>query len=45
MLWRARQPMGATGLPAAALAVDEPTRLAWLMGRAAIGELAPAGIF
>jgi maleylpyruvate isomerase len=45
MLWRARQPMGATGLPGAALAVDEPTRLAWLMGRVAIDGLAPAAIF
>ena len=45
MLWRARQPMGSTGLPAAALALDEATRLAWLMGRTEVDGLAPASVF
>jgi maleylpyruvate isomerase len=33
MAWRASQPMGLTGLPAAALALPPPQRLAWLLGR------------
>jgi maleylpyruvate isomerase len=45
MLWRARQPMGLTGLPAGALAADERTRLAWLLGRAEIDGVPPAGVF
>jgi len=45
MLWRARQPMGLTPLPDAALAVAPPDRLAWLMGRADIDGLEPAHIF
>jgi maleylpyruvate isomerase len=45
MLWKARQPMGLTGLPAAVLAVDEPTRLAWLMGRTELDGLDAASIF
>jgi hypothetical protein len=44
MLWTARQPMGLTTLPDAALAVDPPTRLAWMLGRAAIPDLDPAGL-
>ena len=44
MLWDSRQPMGLTGLPAASLAVPENHRLAWLMGRADIDGLAPAGL-
>lgn len=44
MVWDSRQPMGLTGLPAAALAVPENHRLAWLMGRADIDDLAPAGL-
>jgi len=42
MLWNSRQPMGLTGLPAAALAVDEHRRAAWLLGRADIDGLEPA---
>lgn len=45
MLWRARQPMGLTPLPAAALAVAPATRLAWLMGRTEVDGLGPAGIY
>lgn len=45
MLWASRKPMGMTTLPAAAFAVDDGHRLAWLMGRAAIDGLAPAGIY
>jgi maleylpyruvate isomerase len=42
MLWNSRQPMGLTGLPAAALAVNEHQRAAWLLGRADIDGLEPA---
>jgi maleylpyruvate isomerase len=42
MLWNSRQPMGLTGLPAAALAADEHLRAAWLLGRADIDGLEPA---
>jgi maleylpyruvate isomerase len=45
MLWQARQPMGLTALPAAALALAPPGRLAWLMGRTTVEGLAPAGVF
>lgn len=45
MLWRARKPMGMTPLPAAALAVTPPVRLAWMTGRAEIDGLAPADLF
>lgn len=45
MLWKARQPMGLTPLPAAALAVAPAIRLAWLMGRTEIDGLPPAAIF
>ena len=45
MLWDARRPMGATGLPHQALAAPETTRLLWLMGRADIEGLDPAGVF
>ncbi len=45
MLWTARQPMGMTRLPAAALAADPATRLAWLMGRTDIHGLEPARLF
>ena len=44
MLWNSRQPMGLTGLPAAAVAAPEPLRVAWLLGRADIDGLAPAGL-
>lgn len=45
MQWKARRPMGMTTLPAQALALDPPTRLAWLAGRVEIDGLAPAGVF
>ncbi len=45
MLWNARQPMGMTGLPQQALTLPPSLRLAWLMGRADIPDLAPAHIF
>jgi len=45
MLWQARQPMGLTTLPPAALALAPPARLAWLMGRTTVEGLAPADIF
>lgn len=45
MRWDARRPMGATGLPREALEAPELTRLLWLMGRADIDGLDPAGIF
>ncbi len=45
MLWKARQPMGMTPLPAAALAAPPHLRLAWLMGRTAIDGLLPADVF
>jgi maleylpyruvate isomerase len=44
MLWQARRPMGMTSLPEPALAADPPTRLAWLMGRAAIDGVERAGL-
>ena len=45
MVWAARKPMGMTTLPDAALALDPPTRLAWLMGRVDVPGLEPAGLF
>jgi maleylpyruvate isomerase len=45
MLWTARQPMGMTPLPEAALSIPSATRLAWLLGRTEIDGLASAGIF
>jgi len=45
MRWNARRPMGLTGLPAEALAVEPATRLAWLFGRVELDGLAPASIF
>ncbi len=45
MVWKARQPMGLTGLPAAALALPPTARLAWLTGRFEPDGLAPAGVF
>lgn len=44
MRWRARQPIGISPLPDAVLAVDEPTRLAWLLGRTEIAGVAPAAL-
>jgi maleylpyruvate isomerase len=45
MLWNARRPMGLTGLPREALAVQPDVRLAWLLGRTTISGLAAAEIF
>jgi len=45
MLWASRLPMGMTTLPAAARAAPPHRRLAWLLGRATIDGLAPAGIY
>jgi maleylpyruvate isomerase len=44
MLWQARQPMGLTGLPEAVLRLPEHERLAWLFGRLALEDVAPAGV-
>jgi len=44
MAWASRRPMGMSNLPSAATAVDDRTRLAWLLGRAEIAGLDPAGI-
>ena len=44
MLWASRKPMGMTSLPSAAVTVGDHHRLAWLLGRAEIEGLAPAGI-
>jgi len=45
MRWNARRPMGMTGLPPEALAAPPHERLAWLLGRASLGDLAPAAVF
>ena len=45
MLYNARKPMGATGLPEAALRAGPLDRLCWLLGRADIDGLPPAGVF
>jgi maleylpyruvate isomerase len=44
MLWASRKPMGLTTLPPEALAVSSHHRVAWLLGRAVIDGLEPAGI-
>lgn len=44
MQWASRRPMGLTELPSAALAVDDRTRLAWLLGRVEIDGVEPAGV-
>ena len=44
MLWASRKPMGMTELPPQALLVSPHHRVAWLLGRAEIEGLAPAGI-
>ena len=44
MLWNSRRSMGLTGLPPEALAADEHRRAAWLLGRAEIDGLEPAGL-
>ena len=45
MLYNARKPMGVTGLPEAALRAGPLDRLCWLLGRADIDGLPPAGVF
>jgi maleylpyruvate isomerase len=45
MQWQARQPMGLTALPEAVLRRPPHERLAWLMGRITIDDVAPAGVF
>jgi maleylpyruvate isomerase len=44
MLWASRRPMGLTTLPPEALAATPQARLAWLLGRASIDGLGPAGV-
>lgn len=44
MLWSSRKPMGLTALPSEAMAVGDAHRLAWLLGRASIDGLEPAGL-
>lgn len=44
MLWMAKQSMGSSGLPLAALAVDPRRRLAWLLGRSEVDGLGAAGL-
>ena len=43
-LWASRKPMGLTELPPEALRVGDHHRVAWLLGRAEIEGLGPAGI-
>ncbi|MEO1055476.1 MAG: maleylpyruvate isomerase N-terminal domain-containing protein [Actinomycetota bacterium] len=45
MLWKARQPMGMTALPAAARQAPPPERLAWLTGRGDLDGLGAANVF
>ena len=44
MLWASRKPMGLTDLPPEALRAGDHHRVAWLLGRAEIEGLGPAGI-
>ena len=44
MLWASRKPMGLTELPPEAMRVGDHHRVAWLLGRAEIEGLGPAGI-
>ncbi len=44
MIWKARQPMGLTQLPAAALALAPTDRLAWFTGRTEPDGLEPAAV-
>jgi hypothetical protein len=44
MQWASRKPMGFPDLPPAAMAVPDHHRLAWLLGRADIPGLGPAGL-
>ena len=43
-VWKSRQPMGLTSLPAAVLDLPEHERLAWLCGRRVIEGVEPAGV-
>ena len=45
MLWASRKPMGLTTLPAAAMALSDHERTAWLVGRTSVEGLDAAGIF
>ena len=45
MSWTARQPMGLTRLPSAVLDRPPHERLAWMLGRAEIEGVDPAGVF
>jgi maleylpyruvate isomerase len=45
MLWQARQPMGMTPIPNAALQLSPTDRLGWFTGRLVVDGLAPASIF
>ena len=44
MVWASRKPMGLTALPPDAIGVGPHHRVAWLLGRAEIDGLSPAGI-
>jgi maleylpyruvate isomerase len=44
MSWASRKPMGLTELPPEAMRVSDHQRVAWLLGRAEIEGLGPAGI-
>ncbi|MGD9995293.1 MAG: maleylpyruvate isomerase N-terminal domain-containing protein [Ilumatobacteraceae bacterium] len=45
MLWTSRRSMGMTDLPPEATRLDDRTRLLWLLGRAEVPGLAPAGLY
>lgn len=44
MLWASRRPMGLTTLPELAQRADDHQRLAWMLGRADIDGVEPAGL-
>jgi hypothetical protein len=43
-VWKSRQPMGLTALPATVLGLPEHDRLAWLSGRRVVALVDPAGV-
>lgn len=45
MLWASRRPMGMTVVPDAAMRAGDRLRLAWLLGRAEIAGVGPAGVY
>ncbi len=45
MLWASRRPMGMTVMPDAAMRAGDRLRLAWLLGRAEIAGVGPAGVY